>query len=278
MNWKWLIGGALLLLAACQATTRPEVEHHEEAARLLLPSVDSQMLERDSVLKEVLYHSLEGVRSYGSLDSVRGFAWQDTLSMAWAVGHWLDPDQTYLRVHLGHWGKDYFWLYWLQDSSWQVLAYTEMEEKVGAKDSVLDLNSDGYGDYLFYRHNAFGCCMAHHYNISLYDPSGDSLVWLGDVINPTFYPKEQCIRHFTYGHAGEGDFEFYTYQLDDFQLDTVEHIAPYVDKALYPEATGTSLLYTRWVDGEKKAPMLIDHVPQAYHVLNDAAYWRGDDK
>ena len=86
-------------------------------------------------------------------------------------------------------------------------------------------------------------------------------------MTPTYYPQEQLVRGFGYGHGD--DMALYTFRWKDGQLDSLEYIEPPFENAL----DTPHIVRSYWVEGERLVTLL-DSVPAVYRTIEDA-YWIG---
>ena len=133
------------------------------------------------------------------------------------------------------------------------------------KDTIFDVNGDGYRDFVIHWYPSSGCCLADVYNVYLYQP--DTLKFSADYefVNPTFYPKEQIIRGVAYGHSGT--VPLYKYQWRGAEVDTIEYIYPDQDTAGQYIRTPRRVAYPSADDG-----VVLHDVPVEYRSM-EAYYW-----
>ena len=121
----------------------------------------------------------------------------------------------------------YLNLYKINGNKTEKLIEREQDGMTYIRDTIFDVNGDGYKDFLVHWYPNSGCCRRDIYNVYLNQPEKGNFTQDYEFINPTFSAKEKIIRGVEYGHPGE--VGLYKYKWNGLQVDTVEFIYPDVN-------------------------------------------------
>jgi hypothetical protein len=122
----------------------------------------------------------------------------------------------------------YIDLYKLIDGNAEKIIEREQDYITYIRDTIFDVNGDGYQDFLVHWYPSSGCCRRNVYNVYLNLPTKGKFTKDYEFINPTFSSKEKLIRGVEYGHPGE--VGLYKYKWNGLQVDTIEFIYPDITK------------------------------------------------
>lgn len=169
--------------------------------------------------------------------------------------------QHYLRIQIHSFQGNRQYLYQAVDTGWRQLVYYANTDNITIpSDSLQDLNGDGYVDYWVYHYPSSGCCLRNVYQVYVYNPTSKMMQEVGRLLNPTFYPEDQLIRGFGYGHGD--DMDLYTYHWNAYDLDTLELIEP----PKYNRLDTSSIVRLYWNNGVQEISVL-DSVPIVYRTI-----------
>jgi hypothetical protein len=89
--------------------------------------------------------------------------------------------------------------------------------------SIKDVNNDGLKDLLVNWYPLSGCCMRNIFDLYISKVDEISTTKI-ELVNPTFFSKENAIRGITYDHPGLASL--YKFKWNKLNLDTIEYIYP----------------------------------------------------
>jgi len=128
------------------------------------------------------------------------------------------------------------------------------------RDTIFDVNGDGYNDFLVHWYPSSGCCRRNVYNVYLNQQDKGTFTRDYEFINPTFSPGERIIRGVEYGHPGE--VGLYKYRWNGLNVDTIEFIYP--DVKVKGQYIKTKRPEYRPTEDEG---VILDSVPEEYHNI-----------
>ena len=141
-------------------------------------------------------------------------------------------------------------------------------------DTILDINGDGYKDFVVNGYGASGCCLKAYSNVFLLRPENMSFSEEYFFLNPTFSPEEGVVRGVCYGHPGETEM----YKLGWIRggLDTLEYVSYEKDKSS-GEKTGYILITSHEPsDGRSVIIKRLKEVPLEYTNIFGYEWFTGD--
>ena len=214
--------------------------HSEYVVALMMQQVQKGQLNqpwRQWTVTDTTYHH-KGMYGYWESDTVLG--------------------QSYLRLKthsdLGNWQYLYQWV----DTGWcRLVCYGMNDDLTELTDSLQDLNGDGHADYWIHYYPPAGTYRMDIYEVYLYHPNLQQMVYITDLSNPTFYPEAGLVRGFDYDHPDEVDY--YTYRWNAHQLDTVELI-----EQPYRCADDTAAILRHYWAAGKWLTVVVGAVPRVY--------------
>lgn len=139
-------------------------------------------------------------------------------------------------------------------------------------DTILDVNGDGYKDFVVNGYGASGCCLKAYSNVFLLRPKNMSFSEEYFFLNPTFSPEEGVVRGVCYGHPGET--EMYKCKWIRGGLDRLEYVSYEKDKSS-GEKTGY-ILITSPKNGEVVVTKWLKEVPSEYTNIFGYEWFTGD--
>lgn len=140
------------------------------------------------------------------------------------IGKLFKSNQKYLLLRRHVPWSTYIDLYKINGDKAEKLVEREQNGITYIRDTIFDVNGDGYKDFLVHSYPSSGCCIRNVYNVYLNQPSKGSFSQDYEFINPTFFAKEKTVRGVEYGHPGE--VGLYKYKWNGLRIDTVEFIYP----------------------------------------------------
>ena len=154
-------------------------------------------------------------------------------------------------------------LYVIKENKLKSVLYHEQCCMSYVDDTIMDINGDGFKDFLVHFYPASGCCRRDVYKAYLNQSKDITFTKSYVFINPTFFSNEKIIRGIEYGHPGE--VGLYKFKWEGFKIDTIEYIYPDVNDKGYFIKTLKSIFRPTINDGIK-----ISSVPKEY--LNIKSY------
>lgn len=132
------------------------------------------------------------------------------------------------------------------------------------RDTIEDVNGDGYSDFVVYGYGVSGCCLKAFCDVSIFLPESGRFGEPVFFLNPTFSPVDRAVRGVEYGHPGETSLYKFQWRESGTGVDTMEFISPDQEKSggyvRYPYAPSDQ----RNAGKEKK----LKYVPQEYvHIF-----------
>lgn len=114
-------------------------------------------------------------------------------------------------------------LYKVSDS--EIVPLFEKDWIVGYhRDTLRDINGDGYQDILSWHYTPSGCCRRNLAKVRLYNHETNSFEAPIEFMNPTFFPDKKLIMGVFYGHTGA--VPLYKYKWNNLRADILEYIYP----------------------------------------------------
>lgn len=136
------------------------------------------------------------------------------------------------------------------------------------KDSIFDVNGDGYKDYAMVLYSMNGCCRRDVYRVYLYLPHCGGFTPYYEFMNPTFYPKEKMIPGIYYGHPGE--IGLYEQKWDDLLLKTTLELYPNFRDSLH----FTYLQYENRDSIDQKPTKILKKLPQQFEKITSIEWFK----
>lgn len=121
----------------------------------------------------------------------------------------------------------YIDIYKIVDSKLEKVICREQGGMSYIRDTIFDVNGDGYKDFVVHWYPSSGCCRRNIYNVYLNLPENGMFSSDYEFINPTFSPEDGIIRGVEYGHPGE--VGLYKFMWNGLNVDTIEFIYPDVN-------------------------------------------------
>jgi hypothetical protein len=223
-----------------------------------------------------------------SLDSVRlDFAFKDAFKIAkkrfndieFKKEYEVQPDDSSYSIHVEIQIADLFadnqkyfllrrqvpWstyidIYKIVNSKAEKILSREQDGMSYIRDTIFDVNGDGFKDFLVHWYPSSGCCRRNVYNVYLNQPDKGVFTSDYEFINPTFSPEERIIRGVEYGHPGE--VGLYKYMWNGLNVDTIEFIYPDVNvKGKFIKT------YKQEYRPIKEEGIILESVPEEYHKI-----------
>ncbi len=186
------------------------------------------------------------------------------------IGTLFKDDKKYflLRRHVPQ--ATYLDLYKVNEAKIEKLIERKQDGMTYISDTILDVNGDGYKDFLVHWYPSSGCCRRNIYNIYLNQPTTENFTQDYEFINPTFSSSEKIIRGVAYGHPGE--VGLYKYKWNGQKVDTLEYIYPNPDAKINRSYIKTKHpLYSK---GPIKKTRL-KNLPKEYRTIEDFEWFDG---
>lgn len=187
----------------------------------------------------------------------------DAIHIEIKMGRLFSNNHKYFLLHRHGFYVTYIDLYKIDGETTGSLIEREQDDMTYIRDTIFDVNGDGYKDYLVHWYPSAGCCLRNSYGVYLYQPKTAKFTKEYDFINPTFSPKEKIIRGVCYGHPGEN--EMYKYKWNGETVDTIEYI--YYQKNDQGEITGVISSKNSPYGDKKIKTKLLQSVPNEYKTI-----------
>ncbi len=135
-------------------------------------------------------------------------------------------------------------------------------------DTIMDVNFDGYEDYMTYYYSGTGCCPRDSRNAYLNGPNGFSQKDV-HLFNPGFDTLNHTILQMGYGHVPYLDVSKSVWVGDSLQkIESIVHNINYSDTILKYKSEETYVIY--YEDGTSKA---LKEIPDEYYLIPALAHW-----
>ena len=154
-----------------------------------------------------------------------------------------------------------------------VLAHKELQIEY-EKDSIIDVNNDGYKDFLILGYASSGCCLKNFVSVYLFQSDESEFSKIFEFINPTFDPNEKIIRGVSYGQRGET--EMYKYKWNKKTIDTIEYISYEKDN----DGLNTGKVIKSNKQNYKTANtkfIKLDAIPKEYLLIDGFDWFKGEN-
>lgn len=185
-----------------------------------------------------------------------------------AVGYFFSKRYKHLVINRGGAAGEYINIYRVRGKKNQPVLFHHQEPMTHIKDTLQDVNGDGYKDFVVDWYASSGCCLKAFNDVYLYLPKTGKFSGGFRFINPTYSPKEKVIRGVCYGHPGET--EMYKYKWNGLKVDTIEYI--YHNK----NRKGHYLKSKAFPDDNKYVKKIkLRHVPKEYMQINGFDWFMG---
>ncbi len=153
----------------------------------------------------------------------------------------------------------YINLYEINQRKFDSLFYKEQGGMTYIRDSVADVNGDGFRDFMVHWYPLSGCCRRDIYSVYL-NKSTKGFSSEYQFINPTFSPSEKIIRGVAYGHPGQ--VPLYKYRWNGNRVDTIEFIYPHATRKGYYIKTARPRYSSK-----SNAEVIIKFIPSEYLAI-----------
>lgn len=244
-----------------------DIEGREEIEER--PGADSLRL--DSLLKAVLKLARENKNKLfmqGQIDST-GFKYKNIFATR-SLGNIFSKDRKHLLIkrftETGIQGAMYSDIYILRNGRFTKLISDTADIGYSA-DTLLDVNSDGYKDYIVSSYSGVGCCPRDARNGYLYNKQTGGFEAVS-FFNPEFDYAKKVFYEFDYGFPGEVAIE--KYQWNGFRKIKIESIIPTTINR--PDSFARPYTFTRIsYPGERR--QIVKNVPDEYKKLEIYEYF-----
>jgi hypothetical protein len=179
-----------------------------------------------------------------------------------------DDDKKYFLLRRQVPWATYIDIYKIVDSKIEKVISREQGAMSYIRDTIFDVNGDGYKDFVVHWYPSSGCCRRNIYNVYLNLPENGMFSSDYEFINPTFSPEEGIIRGVEYGHPGE--VGLYKFMWNGLNVDTIEFIYPDVNLKGQFIKTKRSQFRPLIDDG-----IVLSSVPEEYHKI-ESYEWFSD--
>ncbi|MDJ1482259.1 hypothetical protein QNI16_17270 [Cytophagaceae bacterium YF14B1] len=240
----------------------PESQKPEERQRQLDESVKRDSLRFDIALKDGLKQTEKHFKadSFSKKYTIQPDDSSYSIQIDITIGHLFSIKKKHVLLRLYTDWVTYLYIYKIQNNKLQSVLRSEQGETTYIRDTIADVNGDGYKDLLVHWYPTSGCCRRNVYNVYLYIKSKGIFSKDYRFINPTFSPKEKVIRGVGYGHPGE--VGLYKYKWNGLKVDTIEFI--------YPDASKKGKFIKtkkRTYEPTKENGIVLQTVPKEYHSI-----------
>lgn len=185
------------------------------------------------------------------------------------IGHFFSKTDRHLLIRRHGANDVYLNVFLIRKNDFEPVLFHKEWNMTYVKDTIRDVNDDGYKDFLVNWYGSSGCCLKNFYNVYLYQPNKRKFAKDLEFINPTFYPKERIIRGIRYGHPGET--ELYKYKWKGDMVDTIEYVYPNKNPKIKAKYIITKNL-SRKSDSKKKE---ISRLPPEYETVEELDWFLG---
>jgi len=125
----------------------------------------------------------------------------------------------------------------------------------------MDVNGDGYKDFVMENYSSNGCCPRDDEYAYLYKPIDGSLTNGEELFNPTYFPKDKLT--YIMGYGWPGFVTMYKCKWNGYKLDTIEDIkADTAHKNMY--------FVSNYITGKDYS---VKGLPKEYKHLNSTEYF-----
>ena len=145
---------------------------------------------------------------------------------------------------------------------WVMTTRMDMSGRLLVRDTLRDVNGDGYRDRVITSYGGTGCCPRSHDRVFLYDAATQGFATPLDFLNAVYVPSEGLVRGMDYGHFGHAPF--YTLRFTGLQVEEVECVYR-THEGLTPYEVGTCN-----PDGTRQG---IQRLPEGYGVMEPYREW-----
>jgi len=187
----------------------------------------------------------------------------DAIDIKIKIGSLFNDNQKYFLLSRRNDWEKYLDLYRIIGDKVETLIEIEHDDECSLRDTIFDVNGDGFKDFLVHWYPSSGCCIRDIYGVYLYQPNTGKFTEVYEFINPTFSPKEKIIRGVCYGHPGET--ELYKYKWNGETVDTIEYI--YYQKNDQGEIIGVISSKNSPYGDKKNKTKLLKSVPKEYKTI-----------
>lgn len=179
-----------------------------------------------------------------------------------------DDDKKYFLLRRQVPWATYIDIYKIVDSKIEKVISREQGAMSYIRDTIFDVNGDGYKDFVVHWYPSSGCCRRNIYNVYLNLTENRMFSSDYEFINPTFSPEEGIIRGVEYGHPGE--VGLYKFVWNGLNVDTIEYIYPDVNVKGQFIKTKRPQFRPLKDDG-----IVLNSVPEEYHKI-ESFEWFSD--
>lgn len=158
---------------------------------------------------------------------------RDSSRLSMDYGHLFDKHHKHLIIRIP--GKDIedtgnnFWdeaiviaVYLLKDNQFILLHSDTTNYSSFSSDTIMDVNGDGYKDFVTEEYSSNGCCPRDDQYAYLYKPIEGTLTVGEELFNPTYLPKQKLTYIMSYGWPGF--VSIYKCKWNGYKLDTIQEI------------------------------------------------------
>jgi hypothetical protein len=138
------------------------------------------------------------------LDSIAS-VFQTSKTQFWRVetGYFFSKTVKHKIARYRHFGEYYFKIYSEKDDFKNAIFFVRIGAMMLVNDTLMDLNNDGYRDFVLHWYPLAGCCLANIYNCYVYNQKIDEFNELVQIPNPEFKKESNEFYSMSYGHPGE---------------------------------------------------------------------------
>ncbi|MEM6800500.1 MAG: hypothetical protein AAF696_03800 [Bacteroidota bacterium] len=134
------------------------------------------------------------------------------------------------------------------------------------RDTLRDINGDGYQDILSWHYTPSGCCRRNLAKVRLFNLESNSFEAPINFMNPTFFPNEKLVLGVPYGHSGE--VPLYKDKWNNLSSETIEYIYPIKELPGKYVRVSEAIPYEKRLDLINHEPKL-NSLPKEYEEVED---------
>src|SRR5688572_3996735 len=212
MRKQHLLALTVLVMGSCNSSKNKEIEgapktdtiqtqlNQSEQQRLLNRMRVEETAKEDSIklsmvlgkALEVAYQSMDRDEFNKEFDIEFDSLYIVTVKMNF--GKFFPSKHRYLIIHRHSPPSVFVDIYIRKDKKLEAVLSHEQWSMTYVTDTIMDVNGDGYKDFLVNWYGATGCCLKNFYNVYLFNPESGGFSDDFEFINPTFSSKEKVIR------------------------------------------------------------------------------------
>ena len=275
---KKILGLVLLFnFYSCkQDTTKKDVHECNEKVIEISENEKSDSLNLVLILKKTLVIAKQHISKENYQTELRSTPNNDSEAVITKlkIGNFFSNTQRHLIVKTKSQSTIYVNIFLIKNKTFfPVLNHKELEIEY-EKDSILDVDNDGFKDYLTLGHASSGCCLKNFAIVYLFQTDKTEFSRNFTFVNPTFAPKEKIIRGICYGQSGET--AMYKFNWNKQNIDTLEYISFEKDK----EGIKTGNIIKSKKQDYKKADgkfIKLSEVPKEYLSIDGYEWFKGQN-